>query len=149
MITVITALLSSSLAFAHNGTGPVIDKDGNEIFHAQLTHNIAPTMPPTATESGYCCVFMDITANGRVKNPKVLYCSSPVFWNVTERTMSKITYDPQLINGESHATLGHLEYFSFRLYDELGQVIQNAEGYPKFRKDGEHVAEHYCRSHVS
>ena len=144
-------LISTSYltATAHEGTGPEIDKDGNIIFHEELTHNIAPVMPLMATESGYCCVRLDVTKTGRVENTEVLYCSSPIFRDVSERTAPKITYRPRLINDVPVATKDVLEHFSFRLSNWNGVLIRNAEGYPKFDAEGEHVTEHYCRQYVA
>jgi len=149
----ITSLLAisllSSAAFAHDDEGPEIDKDGNVIFHQQLTHNVSPIMPPTARQSGYCCVILDVLETGRVEKPEVLYCSNPVFWGVTERTAPKITYEPRIINGTPVRTKDVLEYFSFRLTDQHGKLIKNDEGYSQFDQDNEHVTNHYCHQYVT
>lgn len=148
-IALAAALSFTPAAFAHNGSGPEIDKDGNVIFHAEPDHKIAPIMPPRARESGYCCVILDITKRGRVKNPKVLYCSNPVFWDVTKRTVPRLTYLPKMVNGEAVDSKGYLEHFSYRLADQHGNLITNADGYPKFDEEGDHVKEHYCLQYIA
>lgn len=146
-ITVISAMFS--LSAAHSTDGPEIDEHGNEVFHAELTHNISPVMPPNAQESGYCCVMLDIQKSGRVKNTEIIYCTSEIFRDVTERTAPKVTYYPRLVNGVEAESQDKLENFSYRLNDEFGALIKNAEGYPEFYDEDEHSSEHYCRRHIS
>ena len=134
---------------AHEGSGPEIDKDGNVIYHAELTHNISPVMPINAKESGYCCVMLDITKTGKVKHPEVMYCSSPVFRDITQRTAPKITYLPRQVNGEKMATTDHLQIFNFYLSNQWGAIIKNSDGYPNIDAEGAHKSEHNCRQYVT
>ena len=142
-------LTVNQYVLAHDGEGPQIDKQGNIIFHEELTHNISPIMPPRATESGYCCVMLDVTKTGRVENSEVIYCSSPVFLDITRRTAPKITYSPRTVNGIAMPSKDVLEHFSFRLRDRNGKLIKNSDGYPEFNKQGEHLAEHYCHQYLT
>lgn len=148
-ISVMGSFMLSLPVYAHEEDGPEIDADGNEIFHTEFLRSYSLSMPPHATVSGYCCVMYDISAKGDADHTEVLYCSSPVFYDITACTAPKLRFKPRLKNGEAIREDGSVHYFSFRLRDIDGTLLRNADGYPQFDGEGKHKGEHHCEAYIS
>ena len=142
MLTVLLVSLLMSLP------GYAEDKK-DEIFEAEPKLRIAPIMPPTAKDSGYCCMIYDINKYGRTKNITAAYCTNAILFDPSIRAVKKWRYSPKLVNWQPMVTKGKWTYVSYRLRDMQGRLIKNADGYPEFEEDGEHLKEHYCSEYVS
>ncbi|MGB6319103.1 MAG: energy transducer TonB, partial [Litorimonas sp.] len=95
-----------------------------------LINKPVPPMPLGAGESGYCCVSLDVSAEGRAENAQVGYCTLEIFRKATEWSVRKWAYEPARAFGEPVPHTDHPGFVSFIVaYEDNGEIVPSHSGY--------------------
>lgn len=136
----ITALtLVSHSAYAHGPNGEP---------HPEIKTSVTPLMPGAAQVSGYCCMLIDVTAQGTVENMRTTFCSEDYYQAPSEAAVSQWIYEPYSENGAPIERFNDHEIkVHFMLSGWLGMMIPNKNGYGA-RVDGELNTDSPCSDNV-
>lgn len=95
---------------------------------AALRIGLAPTMPPTAERSGYCCMIVDISASGEPHNIRTSYCSEKKFKKPSLMATKEWRFAPAVKDGQAIATFGQIFHNKFRLQTQSGRFLPDIDG---------------------
>ncbi|WP_169331784.1 energy transducer TonB [Robiginitomaculum antarcticum] len=100
-------------------------KTYNPGLHAEAKpcYRIAPTMPAIAHQSGFCEMRFDIGIAGRPMNIKPDVCSEVYFAGHAMHAVHNWRYYPEFENGQAVIRKNVEVKVSFRLADELGNML--------------------------
>ena len=84
---------------------------------------VPPVMPPTAYQSGFCCMTYDITPDGNVANARATYRTEHYLAEPSKAALMQWKYDTKKKDGSPVTSKGLTTFMSFVLSDELGHVL--------------------------
>lgn len=108
-----------------------------------------PVIPPMARNSGYCCMIYDIDPNGKVRNPKVEYCSEDYFAKPSLDAIFKWLYETKRKDGSPVEDKNLTSKLQFNLMNQFGFMIPGRNGYMTKLPSGEYNREMSCGNLVS
>lgn len=88
----------------------------------------SPVMPTEATQSGYCCVDFDISAQGKAVSIKTSYCSEDLFRTAAITSVGEAEFTPAKVGGVRRLSQGHSFDVTFKKEDYQGVLKPSADG---------------------
>ncbi len=111
----------------------------NVVAHHSETYDtitrVPPAMPPQAQTSGYCCMLYDIDSEGVPQNVSASYCSQGYYAAPSITALKKWRYAKTKKDGSPVMSKRITTYMSFYLADWDGNIIRDANGFPKNPKN--------------
>lgn len=88
---------------------------------------IPPMMPPEAERSGHCMMAFNVSKSGDPIDARADACTEQIFCEPSLRAVQRWIYYPKLKYGEVETRTGVESKMSFRLTDEEGLVLPEAD----------------------
>jgi len=135
IITFLLMVMSASLA-VNTLAGPKFGKPHEVPLKDQIqpTENMAalrigapPIMPSRAKRSGYCCMLIDVNAEGEPENIRTSYCSDYYFKRPSIKASKKWKFNPAVKDGRPMKAYNQKYKNLFMLRNSRGQIVQDKE----------------------
>ncbi|PHS76888.1 MAG: hypothetical protein COB56_05065 [Robiginitomaculum sp.] len=95
---------------------------------ASFKTGVPPKMPPNAKRSGYCCMLIDVNAEGEPENIRTSYCTDSNFKRPSIKASKKWKFSPAIKDGRPEKAYSQKFTNRFLLQNSRGQTVQDKEG---------------------